>query len=199
MNEENVRSRGRPRVSAEQGKRYPIAIRTTKFLKERLERASKASGRSLAQELEFRLERSFEVQDITKAVSPLIDQIGKLVVVFDSFDETVTEVAKREYGMIKDLIAKKLDERELKAKVLIVDGPTRKSGAVQRPNLGTSLSETQGSVKGLSASASNTASTTVESVVDGELPHRSCDHHKIEISRRRHRHQNVWPGEGDES
>jgi hypothetical protein len=74
--------RGRPRLPAEEGKRYPIAIRTTKDLKERLERASKASGRSLAQELEFRLERSFEVQDIADAVCPVIarisDQISEL-------------------------------------------------------------------------------------------------------------------------
>ena len=74
--------RGRPRLPAEEGKRYPIAIRTTKELKERLERASKASGRSLAQELEFRLERSFEVQDIGDAVCPVIarisDQISEL-------------------------------------------------------------------------------------------------------------------------
>jgi hypothetical protein len=74
--------RGRPRLPAEEGKRYPIAIRTTKELKERLERASKASGRSLAQELEFRLERSFEVQDIADAVCPVIarisDQISEL-------------------------------------------------------------------------------------------------------------------------
>ena len=74
--------RGRPRLPAEEGKRYPIAIRTTKELKERLERASKASGRSLAQELEFRLEHSFEVQDIADAVCPVIarisDQISEL-------------------------------------------------------------------------------------------------------------------------
>jgi predicted DNA-binding protein len=68
--------RGRPRLPAEEGKRYPIAIRTTKELKERLERASKASGRSLAQELEFRLERSFEVQDIADAVCPVIARIS---------------------------------------------------------------------------------------------------------------------------
>jgi len=82
MSEENARRRGRPRLPAEHGKRYPIAIRTTKELKERLERASAASGRSLAQEMEFRLERSFEVQDVADVVYPLIarisDQIGEL-------------------------------------------------------------------------------------------------------------------------
>jgi hypothetical protein len=82
MSEEKARRRGRPRLPAEQGKRHPIAIRTTKELKERLERASAASGRSLAQEMEFRLERSFEVQDVADVVYPLIarisDQIGEL-------------------------------------------------------------------------------------------------------------------------
>ena len=41
-------------------KRYPLNMRTTKEVREKLERAASESGRSLAQEVEFRLERSFE-------------------------------------------------------------------------------------------------------------------------------------------
>jgi hypothetical protein len=41
------------------GKRYPLGLRTTKELRERLEAARAASGRSLAQEVEYRLEQSF--------------------------------------------------------------------------------------------------------------------------------------------
>jgi hypothetical protein len=85
VNKENVRHRGRPRLPAEHGKRYPIAIRTTKELKERLEGASKASGRSLAQELEFRLERSFEIQDIAGSVYPLIARISDQISELGSF------------------------------------------------------------------------------------------------------------------
>jgi TraY domain len=45
------------------GKRYPLNVRTTKETRERLEAAAAASGRSLVQELEARLERSFETDD----------------------------------------------------------------------------------------------------------------------------------------
>ena len=41
-------------------KRHPLNMRTTKALRTRLERAAKKSGRSLAQEVERRLERSLD-------------------------------------------------------------------------------------------------------------------------------------------
>jgi TraY domain len=41
------------------GKRYPLNMRTTRETRERLEAAAAANGRSLAQEVEVRLERSF--------------------------------------------------------------------------------------------------------------------------------------------
>jgi hypothetical protein len=44
---------------AAEGKRYPLNMRTTFELRSNLEAAAAASGRSLAQEAEFRLERSF--------------------------------------------------------------------------------------------------------------------------------------------
>jgi hypothetical protein len=43
-----------------EGKRYPLGMRTSKETRERLEEAAAKSGRSLAQEVEIRLERSFE-------------------------------------------------------------------------------------------------------------------------------------------
>jgi hypothetical protein len=77
-----VRQRGRPALPPEQGKRYPIGIRTTKVLRDALLNASRASGRSLAQEIEFRLERSFEIQGAADAITPLVarisDQLGHL-------------------------------------------------------------------------------------------------------------------------
>jgi Arc-like DNA binding domain len=41
------------------GKRHPLNMRTTKETRDRLEEAAVANGRSLAQEVEARLERSF--------------------------------------------------------------------------------------------------------------------------------------------
>jgi hypothetical protein len=42
------------------GKRYPLNMRTTKETRDKLEAAAVASGRSLVQEVEARLERSFQ-------------------------------------------------------------------------------------------------------------------------------------------
>jgi hypothetical protein len=44
-----------------EGKRVPVMTRTTQELRDRIEQAAAASGRSLAQEVEHRLEDSFKV------------------------------------------------------------------------------------------------------------------------------------------
>jgi hypothetical protein len=49
-------------------KRFPLSLRTTKELRQRLEKAATSSGRSLAQEIEIRLERSFH-QEETVAIT----------------------------------------------------------------------------------------------------------------------------------
>lgn len=51
--------RGRPPKAPGDGKRWPLNMRTTRELRDRLEQAATASGRSLAQEVEMRLEKSF--------------------------------------------------------------------------------------------------------------------------------------------
>jgi hypothetical protein len=48
------------------GKRYPLNMRTTFEMRRQLERAATESGRSLAQEAEFRLDRSFVEEDFEK-------------------------------------------------------------------------------------------------------------------------------------
>src|SRR5262245_52941263 len=48
------------------GKRYPLNMRTTKELRDKIEEAASTSGRSLVQEVEFRLEESFWQQEIEK-------------------------------------------------------------------------------------------------------------------------------------
>jgi hypothetical protein len=74
MEEKRARPRGRPALPAEKGKRYAIGIRTTKALKDALLSASRASGRSLAQEIEFRLERSVEGQNLEQIVMEVINR-----------------------------------------------------------------------------------------------------------------------------
>jgi hypothetical protein len=49
--------------SAAPGKRYPLNMRTTFEVRQKLERAAGATGRSLAQEVEHRLDRSFIEDD----------------------------------------------------------------------------------------------------------------------------------------
>ncbi len=46
------------------GKRYPLNMRTTFEMRQRLEAAAKDSGRSLAQEAEFRIDRTFQTQGL---------------------------------------------------------------------------------------------------------------------------------------
>jgi hypothetical protein len=58
--EPQKRRRGRPTVAARPGEKATLGIRASARLKERLEEASKENGRSLSQEAELRLERSFE-------------------------------------------------------------------------------------------------------------------------------------------
>jgi hypothetical protein len=50
------------RTAKEGGKRYPLNMRTTRELRSALEAAAQASGRSLAQEVEMRLELSVRTQ-----------------------------------------------------------------------------------------------------------------------------------------
>ncbi|NNH32272.1 Arc family DNA-binding protein [Rhizobium sp. SEMIA 4085] len=45
-------------------KRHPLNVRTTKEMRERIEAAAAASGRSMVQEVEFRLERSFDLEKV---------------------------------------------------------------------------------------------------------------------------------------
>ena len=47
-----------------EAKRVPLGMRTTPLVRQRLEEAAARSGRSLAQEVELRLERSFEFEDL---------------------------------------------------------------------------------------------------------------------------------------
>jgi Arc-like DNA binding domain len=59
---ENRRGRGRPALPDEMGKRYSLGIRTTRELRDALKAVADLSGRSVAQEIELRLEQSFDTE-----------------------------------------------------------------------------------------------------------------------------------------
>lgn len=61
-------ARGRPRKPDIEAKRHAIGFRTTLDLKLRIEAAAAESRRSVAQEIELRLERSFDADLIRNAV-----------------------------------------------------------------------------------------------------------------------------------
>jgi uncharacterized protein (DUF1778 family) len=56
------------------GKRYPLNMRTTKAVRDRLEAAARASGRSLTQEVEFRLEQSFLTADMREFITEAVEE-----------------------------------------------------------------------------------------------------------------------------
>ena len=59
------------RKAESRGERIGMSLRVTPKMKERLEQAAFQSGRSLSQEAEFRLDRSFDRQDLVGEVLTL--------------------------------------------------------------------------------------------------------------------------------
>jgi predicted HicB family RNase H-like nuclease len=57
------------------GKRYPLNMRTTKELRDKIEWAATVSGRSLVQEVESRLEGSFQEEEIEKSTGTVKLQV----------------------------------------------------------------------------------------------------------------------------
>src|SRR5258705_10464765 len=68
-----ARDRAAEMIPGPPGKRYPLNMRTTRELRERIEAAARASGRSLVQEVEFRLEQSFAEEDQTRLVRETVE------------------------------------------------------------------------------------------------------------------------------
>jgi hypothetical protein len=58
-----------PRTIQTVGKRVPLNMRTTAVCRDMLEAAASASGRSLAQEVEYRLQMSFDQEAIADALA----------------------------------------------------------------------------------------------------------------------------------
>lgn len=58
---------GRPLKIAVLGKRYSLGLKVTGDIKRRLDQEARSSGRTQSQEAEYRLERSFWLDDMLKA------------------------------------------------------------------------------------------------------------------------------------
>lgn len=72
-----VQKRGRPRLPPGEGKKTPLNMRTTQAIRERLEEAARASGRSLAHEVEYRVEQSFRSEDTQQvALNAVLSAFG---------------------------------------------------------------------------------------------------------------------------
>jgi hypothetical protein len=101
------------------GKRYPLNMRTTKELRGKIEEAAMASGRSLVQEVEFRLERSFRQQEIERELKNALDAqkdslrdelLGEMQKMLEAFqrargltDEEIAAAAQRPKLSLLDL------------------------------------------------------------------------------------------------
>jgi hypothetical protein len=84
--------RGRPSLPLEERKRYPLNMRATKELREKMEGAAHVSGRSLAQEVEFRLERSF--MDDERFAALMGEDGGEMAQLFGAAIRTARLLAK---------------------------------------------------------------------------------------------------------
>lgn len=58
-------------VVVKEGRRVPLSLRTTQSVRSRLDLAAIQSGRSLTQEIEFRLEKSLEQDELVKTYENL--------------------------------------------------------------------------------------------------------------------------------
>ena len=74
--------RGRPTKAPTPGERVPLSLRVTADLKRKIDSAHEMSGRSQSQEAEYRLERSFSLDDAFDDPA-LRDLIVRLSVAFD--------------------------------------------------------------------------------------------------------------------
>jgi hypothetical protein len=101
-----TRGRGRP-LDPNNGKRHPMGIRTTKRIKEKVEAAAQKSGRSVAAEIEWRLEASFleqtqgelvrealsELAMLRERLSDLTDRLAGVMVLRDGLTKITDRVA----------------------------------------------------------------------------------------------------------
>jgi uncharacterized protein (DUF1778 family) len=87
------------------GKRYPLNMRTTKEFRDKIEWAAAASGRSLVQEVEVRLERLFQQEEIEK----LAGAVKLQVTLSERLWHLLEQAAKRKGQSINTEIWDRLD------------------------------------------------------------------------------------------
>src|SRR5262245_20703 len=96
------------------GKRYPLNMRTTKELRDKIEEAAMASGRSLVQEVEFRLERSFQQQEIEKELErKLKAQADDILQGWRKELRQWGDEMKREMGVAEEALAQRANKPKL--------------------------------------------------------------------------------------
>jgi DNA-binding CsgD family transcriptional regulator len=66
------------KAAEREGVLHPVSFRATTDLKEKLAKAASEAGRSLTQEIERRLERSFEFDRIVPDIESLFDEVQQL-------------------------------------------------------------------------------------------------------------------------
>jgi hypothetical protein len=94
--ERPAQRRGRPPLPAGEAKRFPLTIRTTKAQKDELLRAAKAAGRSLAEEIDFRLgavrahpAAAGNIDQILAGLDHVLNEIGQLRTDLDGIENWV--------------------------------------------------------------------------------------------------------------
>jgi len=78
---------GRPFKAPEPGERIMLGFRVTADMKTKIVAAAHATGRSLSQEVEFRLERSFREDDLIAAFATLGALADRIAVMEDRLSQ----------------------------------------------------------------------------------------------------------------
>ena len=117
------------------GKRYPLNMRTTKELRDKIEQAATDSGRSLVQEVEFRLERSFQQQEIEKEIERKLQAQAHQVrdEIFKEMQRWRDEM-RREMGITEEALTQQANKPKLSDLARFADSPedTSKQTATEK-------------------------------------------------------------------
>ncbi|UYO37483.1 hypothetical protein KQX62_12010 [Rhodopseudomonas palustris] len=84
------------KAASQGGKRYPLNMRTTFEVRQQLENAARNSGRSLTQEAEYRIDRTFQTERLLSDVLSLAygpRLAGLLLAIGDAAKDTVVSIS----------------------------------------------------------------------------------------------------------
>jgi hypothetical protein len=94
-----VRRRGRPPLPPGEAKHFPLTIRTTKAQKDELLRAAKAAGRSLAEEVDFRLSAVRARPAAQGEVDEVLDLLDWVETLVNQMQDKLEEVSGWVYSL----------------------------------------------------------------------------------------------------